>query len=385
VPKILIVGAGFSGGVLAEQLAKYTDNEILVVDERSHVAGNCHTERDGSTGIMVHVYGPHIFNTSSETVWQYVQQFGEFSSYVNRVKAITNRGAFSLPINLLTINQVFGKTFNPREAEAFVKSQGIASIIEPRSLEEQALKFLGPTLYETFFRGYTLKQWGTDPKELPASILKRLPIRFTYDDRFYSSDFQGIPVEGYTTIVGRMLADSKITVRLNQKYDPSWNKDFDYVFYSGAIDAYFQHRLGRLQYRTIYFESEIFASSDYQGNPVINYCEERVPYTRIHEHRHFAPREQHDRSIFFREFSKETGSDDLPYYPKRLKSDLALLKKYRQLAESEEKVSFIGRLGTYRYLDMQHVVQESLDLATKFMSHPNSLELFPTFPNVEQL
>jgi UDP-galactopyranose mutase len=381
--KILIVGAGFSGAVLAQQLAKHSAGDILVVDERSHVGGHCHTERHDSTGVMIHVHGPHIFNTSNEAIWQYVQQFGTFSSYINRVKAVTNRGVFSLPINLLTINQVFGKAFNPREAEAFVKSQAVSSIGEPRNLEEQALKFLGQTLYETFIRGYTIKQWGVSPKELPAAILKRLPVRFTYDDTYYSSIFQGIPIDGYTAIISRMLSDSKISVQLGQKYNSSWNKDFDYIFYSGAIDAYFDFRLGRLGYRTIYFESEIFAGPDYQGNPVINYCDEQVPYTRIHEHRHFAPWEEHKNSVYFREFSKETGADDVPYYPKRLQSDFALLKKYRELAESEDRVSFIGRLGTYRYLDMQHVVKESLDLATKFISFSGPLERFPTFPNVE--
>src|ERR1035437_8797282 len=185
--KILIVGAGFSGAVLAQQLAKHTDDEILVVDERSHVGGNCHTERHDQTGVLIHVYGPHIFNTSSELVWQFVQQFGKFNPFINRVKAVTDKGVFSLPINLLTINQLFGTMFNPREAEAFVRSKGDASIIEPSNFEEQALKSLGQTLYETFFRGYTIKQWGCDPKELPASILRRLLVRFTYDDSFYNS------------------------------------------------------------------------------------------------------------------------------------------------------------------------------------------------------
>jgi len=178
--RILIVGAGFSGAVLAEQLAAHTDHKIMIVEERSHIGGHCHTERCESTGIMLHVYGPHIFNTSNEKVWNYLQRFGEFGSYINRVKAVTDRGVFSLPINLLTINQLFEKTFNPREAEAFIRSQGDTSINEPRNFEEQALKFLGRTLYETFFRGYTIKQWGCDPKLLPASILKRLPVRFNY-------------------------------------------------------------------------------------------------------------------------------------------------------------------------------------------------------------
>jgi UDP-galactopyranose mutase len=384
MPKILIVGAGFSGAVLAEQLAKHTDHDILVVDERSHIGGNCHTERHDATGIMVHVYGPHIFNTSNDAIWQYVQKFGRFSAYINRVKAVTDRGMFSLPLNLLTINQFFDKTFNPREAEAFIRSQGDTSIGEPANFEEQALKMMGRALYDNFFRGYTVKQWGCDPKELPASILKRLPIRFTYEDAYYASTHQGIPVDGYTALIERMLAVPRVTVKLEQTYDPSWNADFDYVFYSGPIDAYFKFRNGRLGYRTIFFESEVFPGPDYQGNPVINYCQEQVPFTRVHEHRHFTPWEEHRASIFFREFSKETGPADLPFYPKRLRADVDILKAYRELAEQEERVSFMGRLGTYRYLDMQHVVAESLDLAAKFAAFADPLSSFQTFPNAEQ-
>lgn len=379
--KILIVGAGFSGAVLAQQIAAHSDHQILVVDERNHIAGNCHTERHAPTGVMVHVYGPHIFNTSNDVVWDYVQQFGAFAPNLNRVKAVTDRGIFSLPINLLTINQLFQKTFNPREAEAFVKSISVQTIVEPANFEEQALKMMGPVLYETFIRGYTLKQWGCDPRELPASILKRLPIRFTYDDNYYSTKYQGIPVDGYTAIIDRMLSYPNISVELGQKYDRSWNANFDYVFYSGAIDGYFSFQLGRLGYRTIYFESEVFNGPDYQGNPVINYCQESVPYNRIHEHRHFAPWENHTSSIYFREYSKETAAEDIPFYPKRLARDVALLIKYRALAEAEPNVSFVGRLGTYRYMDMHHVIQESLDMAGRFMSHAGPPETFSTFPN----
>ena len=379
--KILIVGAGFAGAVLAEQIAARSDHKILVVDEREHIGGNCHTERHQPTGVMVHVYGPHIFNTSNETVWRYVQRFGAFVPYINRVKAVTDRGVFSLPVNLLTINQLFKKAFDPREAEAYIKSISVQTIGEPANFEEQALKMMGAELYETFFRGYTLKQWGCDPRELPASILKRLPIRFTYDDNYYESKYQGIPIDGYTAIIGRMLSHPNISVELNQNYDRSWNEDFDYVFYSGAIDRYFAFQPGRLGYRTIHFESEVFNGSDYQGNAVMNYCQASVPYNRIHEHRHFAPWENHSSSIYFREYSRETEREDTPFYPKRLAPDMQLLKHYRVLAETEPNVSFLGRLGTYRYLDMHHVIQESLDLAGRFMSHAGPWETFSTFPN----
>jgi len=379
--KILVIGSGFSGAVLAEQLAAHTDHKILVVDERSHIGGNCHTERDPTTGVMVHMYGPHIFHTSNESVWRYVQRFGTFSPNLNRVKAVTDRGVFSLPINLLTINQLFHKTFNPREAEAFIKSISEQKISEPENFEEQSLKMIGSVMYETFIRGYTRKQWGCDPRDLPASILKRMPIRFTYDDNYYDDKYQGVPVDGYSVLIGRMLSHSKISIQLNQRYDRSWNVDFDYVFYSGAIDRYFAFKLGRLGYRSIYFESEIFNGPDYQGNPVINYCQESVPYTRIHEHKHFAPWEAHTRSIYFREYSKESEVEDTPFYPKRLVGDMALLKKYRDLAEAEPNVSFVGRLGTYRYLDMHNVIQESLLMAEKFVSFASPWEKFPKFPN----
>jgi len=381
--KVLIAGAGFSGAVMARELALQTDAQILVVDERNHIAGNCHTERDKETGVMEHVYGPHIFNTDRKDVWEYVQQFSEFGSYTNRVKAHTHKGVFSLPLNLLTINQFFGKKFDPRQAEEFVRSLGDRSIKEPQNFEEQALKMVGRDLYEAFFKGYTIKQWGCDPKELPASILKRLPIRFNYNDNYYKTTYQGIPVDGYTKIVERILDQPAISVELNQKYDPSWNDDFDYIFYTGPLDAYFGYELGRLSYRTIFFEKNTFNGEDYQGNPVINYCEQEVPYTRVHEHKHFTPWEKHDKSIYFKEFSKETGPEDIPYYPKRLSADKQLLNRYREMAENEEKVSFLGRLATYRYMDMHHVIGEALDFSKHFTGGQH-WQLAPVFPNREQ-
>ncbi|TWR25378.1 UDP-galactopyranose mutase [Mucilaginibacter achroorhodeus] len=377
---ILVVGAGFTGSVIARELADSGHYNVLVVDERNHIAGNCHTKRDNETNVMEHVYGPHIFNTSNEKVWQYVNKFDEFMPYTNRVKAVTRAGVFSLPINLLTINQLFGKTFNPREAEEFVAQLGDKTIAEPRNFEEQALKMLGKKIYETFFLDYTIKQWGCHPRELSADVLKRLPIRFNYDDNYYHTHYQGIPRNGYTNLISNILDHPAITVELNTRYEREWNGKYHYIFYTGAIDAYFSYAEGRLGYRTIYFERFIYNGSDYQGNPVINYCDKNVPYTRVHEHKHFTPWEDHDKSLFFKEFSKETEGDDIPFYPKSLPADKAILARYKQRAQSEFNTTFVGRLATYRYLDMHHVIDEALTVAESFINYKNPLASFTRFP-----
>jgi len=355
----------------------------LVVDARPHIAGNCHTERDASTQVMEHVYGPHIFNTSNQTVWDYVQRFGEFMSFTNRVKASTSRGIFSLPINLYTINQFFGVKLNPKEAMAFIAGKADTSIKEPQNFEEQALKFIGRELYEAFFYGYTKKQWGCEPTELPASILKRLPVRFNYDDNYYNSSYQGIPRDGYTEIIRRILDHPSIEVRLNTSWEPAMADDFPHVFFTGPIDAFFGHRHGRLGYRTVFWEKETY-TGDFQGNAVINYTEASEPYTRIHEHKHFAPWETHEKTTVFTEYSKETGDEDIPYYPKRLAADKTVLAKYREEAEATSGVSFLGRLATYRYMDMHHVIGEALEFANAFLAAQASGTKPPVFPNKEE-
>jgi UDP-galactopyranose mutase len=367
--RIGIAGAGFAGAVLARELAMSGEYAIEIFDERPHVAGNCHTSRDDRSGIMLHHYGPHIFNTSRDDVWAYVNRHGTFGAYTNRVKAITARGVFSMPMNLLTINQFFGKVMNPREAREFLAGVGDASIAEPRNFEEQALRFLGRELYENFFYGYTKKQWGVEPRELPSSILQRLPVRFNYDDNYYQQRYQGIPVGGYTTLVETLLDHPAIEVHVNRKLHPSDRNQFDHLFWSGPLDAYFEHELGRLQYRSLVFE-RFDALGDYQGNPVLNYCEESVPWTRISEHKHFAPWETHETTVCFREYSKLAADGDIPYYPLRLQNDKSMLHRYIQSAEKTRGVSFIGRLGTYRYLDMHVVIGESLDLAKTCVSTP---------------
>lgn len=377
---IAIAGAGFAGAVLARELAESGHYKIIVFDERAHVAGNCHTSRDPKTQIMIHHYGPHIFNTSREDVWAYIQRWSRFGPYINRVKAHTARGVFSLPINLLTINQFFGKKLSPAEARDFLSTVGDAKIREARNFEEQALKFVGRDLYENFFRGYTKKQWGVDPSELPASILKRLPVRFNYDDNYYNSRFQGIPEDGYTRIVEKILDHTAIEVRLNQRFDPQSKSAYDHLFYSGPLDGYFDFKLGRLKYRSLKFE-RFEESGDYQGNAVINYCEESVPYTRITEHKHFTPWEAHEDTVCFREYSTLAEPGDTPYYPLRLTHDKELLNRYMELAEHEKGVTFIGRLATYRYLDMHVVIGESLDLAKLCLqTHPDNWPAFSVRP-----
>ena len=364
--KYLIIGSGFSGAVLAEQLSKNINNDILVIDERNHIGGNCYTERDTETGIMVHKYGPHIFNTDNEIVWRYIQQFCEMVPFINRVKTMFKGQIYSLPINLHTINQFFGKNLNPSEAKEFISSLSEISIETPQNFEEQAMKFIGRDLYKAFFYGYTKKQWGCEPTELPASILKRLPVRFDYNDNYYANPFQGIPKDGYTAIFEKMLNAENIKVRLNTKFDNKWDiSEYDQVFYTGPIDAFFDFKFGKLSYRTVFFEKGV-ALGDYQGNPVINYADEEISYTRIHEHKHFTPWEDHDKTVYFKEYSKETEEGDIPYYPKRLQKDMEVLEKYQEEVKTLENITLLGRLATYRYMDMHHVIGEALEIAKDY-------------------
>ena len=377
-PHYVIIGAGLAGAVLARELADAIECRITIFEAKNHIGGNCYTERDPATQIMVHKYGPHIFNTNREDVWNYVNRFVRFRPFVNRVKAKIDKGIFSLPVNLHTINQFFGKTFTPEEARKFIESIADKSIGEPANFEEQALKMIGRELYEAFFYGYTKKQWGCEPRELPASILKRIPVRFNYNDSYYDSLFQGIPEQGYTEMVRNFLDHKKITLLLGTPFDPSSADSRAHLFYTGPLDAYFGFKFGRLGYRTVNFEREE-AVGDFQGNAVINYPNVDVPFTRIHEHKHFAPWESHEKTIYFREFSKETEPNDVPYYPKRLSRDVDLLRKYIRLAESEKATSFLGRLGTYRYLNMDQVIGESLDFADLFLKCVKGRKSPPVF------
>lgn len=383
--RYLIVGAGFSGCVLANQLVTQSDCRIEIWDERDHIGGNCYTQRDDETGVMVHQYGPHIFNTDKKEIWDYVNSFVEFRPYIHRVKAVWKDIVYSLPVNLQTINQFFNKTFTPAEAKDFLMSLADKTIIDPQNFEEQALHFIGEELYRAFFYGYTKKQWGCEPTQLPASIIKRIPVRFNYDDNYYNNQFSGIPVDGYTEIMKKMINDPAIAITLNKKFDAKMNlTEYDHIFYSGPIDAFFNFQYGRLGYRTVTFEKG-YANGDYQGTSQINYCEEEVPYTRITEHKHFTPWEKHDKTVYFKEYSKETTETDVPFYPKRLAVDKKLLKLYRDTAEKQDHISFLGRLATYRYMDMHHVIDEAIQLAKTVIKNNASNKPIPVFANVENL
>jgi UDP-galactopyranose mutase len=377
VLNILLVGAGLSGAVIGRKLAE-AGHTITIIDGRDHIGGNCHTERDAETGVMVHVYGPHIFHTDDEEVWNYVNAFTNFMPYKNRVKTTSEGQVFSLPINLHTINQYYNKTMRPDEARAFIAGIGDSSIDEPQTFEDQALKFVGPDLYKAFFKGYTEKQWGCSPTELPASILKRLPVRFNYDDNYFFHKFQGMPEQGYTPMIEAILDHANISVHLETWFDPATASGYDHVFYSGPLDGYFNYELGRLGYRTLDFERFTY-DGDYQGCAVMNYGDRDVPYTRITEHKHFSPWEEHEGSVCYREFSRSCDPEDIPYYPIRQVKEKALLSDYVKLAEETGGVTFVGRLGTYRYLDMDVTIREALDTAALFLENTARGNKLPAF------
>ncbi len=377
--RFAIVGAGFSGAVVARELAN-AGYESVVFDTRDHVAGNCHTARH-ETGVMVHTYGPHIFHTQHEHVWEYINRFGEMMPYRHRVKAISNGEMYSLPVNLTTINQFFGTDFTPQQAEDFIATKGDATITSPVSFEDQGLRFVGRELYDAFFAGYTAKQWGVDPRDLPASILARLPVRFTDDDSYFNHPYQAIPKDGYTPIVLAILDHPKISVRLSTRF--STNNagefgEFDHVIWTGPIDAYFNYEFGRLGYRTLDFVAET-SDGDFQSHPVVNYCDVDVPYTRITEHKHFAPWESHDRTVVYHEFSRLCEDKDTPYYPIRRVKEKQQLLSYVQLARAATGVTFMGRLGTYRYLDMDVTIHEALGASREMIECLASNKPFPPF------
>lgn len=374
---ILIVGAGLSGAVIGRILAE-NGHSITVIDFRKHIAGNCYTERDKDTGIMVHTYGPHIFHTDNRQVWDFVNRHCQMMPYINRVKAITKHQIFSLPINLHTINQFFHETYSPDEAKALIYRKSDTSISDPISFEEQALKFVGKELYDAFFYGYTLKQWGIEPSALPASILKRLPVRFNYDDNYFDHKFQGMPREGYTEMIKSILNHGNIDVKLNTAFVKNYAIPFNHIFYSGSLDGYFDYLYGRLAYRTLDF-NRFYFNGDYQGTAVINYCDAKVPYTRITEHKYFSPWESHEGSVCYKEYSRQCQAEDIPYYPIRLVGEMKQLAQYIDLALQEENVTFVGRLGTYRYLDMDVTIAEAMETARVFMQTRNNHQAMPVF------
>ncbi len=360
---LVVAGSGLFGLTVAERCARELGLRVLVVDRRDHIGGNAYSEREPSTGIEVHRYGAHLFHTSNERVWEYVSRFTAFTGYRHRVFSIFKGRVYPMPINLGTICSYFGQAMSPDEARALIAEQA-AEVTDPRDLEEKAISLVGRPLYEAFIRGYTAKQWQTDPKELPPEIITRLPVRYTFDDRYFNDRYEGLPVDGYAAWLERMADHPRIEVRLGTDFfdlDAAGNVP---VVYTGPIDRYFGHSEGVLGWRTLDFELEVLPTGDFQGTPVMNYADEDVPYTRIHEFRHFHPERDHpsDRTVIMREYSRFADRGDEPYYPIDTAGDRETLARYRAMAHAEKDVFFGGRLGTYKYLDMHMAIASALTM-----------------------
>ena len=358
----LVVGAGLYGAVFAYE-AKKKGKTCLVIDKRDHIAGNIYCEN--VSGINVHKYGAHIFHTSDKKIWEYVNQFAEFNNYINSPVARYKNELYNLPFNMNTFSKMWNIA-TPQEAKDIIASQiADLNITEPKNLEEQALSLVGKDVYEKLIKGYTEKQWGRDCKDLPSFIIKRLPLRFIYDNNYFNDRYQGIPIGGYTKIVEKML--DGIEVRLNTNYldnREEFDAMADKIVYTGMIDQFYDYKLGVLEYRSVRFETEELPMENYQGNAVVNYTEREVPYTRIIEHKHFEFGKQ-PTTIISREYSSEWKKGDEPYYPVNNDKNNALYQQYKELADKEHKVIFGGRLGGYKYYDRDKVIAAALEMCEK--------------------
>ncbi|MBF0715764.1 UDP-galactopyranose mutase [Gemella palaticanis] len=357
----LVVGSGLYGAVFAHEANK-KGKKVLVIEKRNHIGGNIYTEK--VEGINVHKYGAHIFHTSDKKIWDYVNQFTEFNNYINAPVAKYKDEIYNLPFNMNTFSKMWNIS-TPQEAKEIIERQKEEIKGEPKNLEEQAISLVGRDIYEKLIKGYTEKQWERDCTEIPAFIIKRLPVRFTYDNNYFYDRYQGIPVDGYTAIIGRMLEG--IEVRINVDYLAN-KEEFDLlakkVIYTGPIDAYFNYELGELAYRSISFENEILDIDNYQGNAVVNYTERDIPFTRIIEHKHFEFGNQ-EKTVISKEYSREWQLGDEPYYPINDDKNNKLYQEYKKLADKEYKVIFGGRLGEYKYYDMDKVIASALLMCEK--------------------
>lgn len=356
----LIVGAGLYGAVMAHELDK-KGKKCLVIDRRSHIAGNIYCE--DIEGIHVHRYGAHIFHTSNQKIWDYMNQFAEFNNYINSPIAVYKDELYNLPFNMNTFSKMWAIR-TPREAKEMIAKQvKEAGITEPKNLEEQCLSLVGRDVFEKLVKGYTEKQWGRDCKELPSFIIRRLPVRFTYDNNYFNDRYQGIPIGGYTAVVERMLEGVEVRTDTDFFAFRKENPDIaEKIIFTGMIDEYFGYRLGALEYRSVRFETEVLDCDNYQGNAVVNYTEKEIPYTRIIEHKHFEFGKQ-EKTVISREYSSEWKVGMEPYYPVNDERNSKLYEEYRKLAEGEKNVIFGGRLGNYQYYDMDKVVEAALGRA----------------------
>ncbi len=365
---LVVVGSGFFGLTIAERCASDLGLRVLVVERRHHIGGNAYSEPEPETGIEIHRYGAHLFHTSNAQVWEYANRFTAFTGYQHRVFSIYKGRVYPLPINLATICEYFGAAMSPDAARALIAEQAAeVKAGQATNLEQKAVSLIGRPLYEAFIRGYTFKQWQTDPVDLPPEIITRLPVRYTFNNRYFSDTFEGLPAGGYTAWLERMAGHPNIEVRLDTDFsglraDAAGSVP---VVYTGALDAYFDYAAGDLGWRTLDFELEVLATGDFQGTPVMNYADADVSFTRIHEFRHFHPERDwypRDKTVIMREFSRFAGRGDEPYYPINTAADRERLLAYRELAGREPGVLFGGRLGTYKYLDMHMAIGSALTM-----------------------
>ena len=367
LPDLVVVGSGFFGLTVAERCANELGLRVLVLERRHHIGGNAYSEPDQETGIEVHVYGAHLFHTSNKRVWDYVNRFTEFTDYQHRVYTNHNGQVYPMPINLGTINQFFDAAYSPDEARALIKEQAAElGDKEPENFVEKGISLIGRPLYEAFIAHYTAKQWQTDPEQLSADIISRLPVRYTYNNRYFNDTYEGLPKDGYTAWLERMADHPNIEVRLDTDFFEVADeyKGKVPIVYTGPVDAYFGYSEGELSWRTLDFEREVVQTGDFQGTSVMNYPDADVAFTRIHEFRHFHPEREYpeDRTVIMREYSRFADKGDEPYYPVNTSEDRDKLLKYRELAEKEPMVLFGGRLGTYKYLDMHMAIGSALSM-----------------------
>ena len=372
---LIVAGSGLFGLTVAERAASQLGKNVLIVERRPHLGGNAYSEAEPETGIEVHKYGAHLFHTSNKRVWDYVNQFTDFTGYQHRVFAMHNGTAYQFPMGLGLINQFFGKYYSPEDAKKLIQEQAAEINSEDATnLEEKAISLIGRPLYEAFIRDYTAKQWQTDPKELPAGNITRLPVRYTFDNRYFNDTYEGLPVDGYAAWLNNMADHELIEVRLNTDWFEvrdqirADNPDAP-VVYTGPLDRYFNYEEGTLGWRTLDFETEVLDIPDFQGTSVMNYNDAEFPYTRIHEFRHFHPERADvypkDKTVIMKEYSRFAEGDDEPYYPINTPDDREMLLKYRERADKEtadHKVFFGGRLGTYQYLDMHMAIASALNM-----------------------
>ena len=364
----IIIGSGFFGSVLAERIATQLNQTVLIIEKRSHIGGNCFSTIDSETGIEYHKYGPHIFHTSNQVVWNYVNQFTTFNNYRHKVYTTYQNRVYSMPINLGTINKFFNQEFSPKQAQGFLREEIEKYHIEtPSNLEEKAISLIGKPLYEAFIKGYTQKQWQTDLTKLPASIINRLPVRFSYNNDYFDDPYQGIPTEGYTAVFEKMLSHPNISICLNTDYF-EWRNHIPAdkpQVYTGPLDLFFDYKHGVLGWRTVEFSRDVKPVGDFFGNAVMNFGDVSIPHTRAHEFRHYHSERQaypQDKTLLFWETSRAAGIGDDPYYPINTAEDTQIFAKYQDESKHMSSIIFGGRLGNYKYWDMHHTIAAALSV-----------------------